>query len=59
MKFRSLALLLCMIPALLFAQGAAEQAIQESDYYQAVDANGRTLKLQEKTIKGIDCRKSG
>ncbi len=59
MKFRSLALLLCMIPALLFAQGAAEQAIQESDYYQAVDANGRTLKLQEKPSKVLIAGKAG
>ncbi|WP_319758491.1 ABC transporter substrate-binding protein [uncultured Sphaerochaeta sp.] len=59
MKFRTLALLLCMIPALLFAQGAAEQAIQESDYYQAVDANGRTLKLQEKPSKVLIAGKAG
>ncbi len=59
MKFRSLALLLCLIPALLFAQGAAEQAIQETDYYQAVDANGRTLKLQEKPTKVLIAGKAG
>ncbi|RFU95420.1 ABC transporter substrate-binding protein [Sphaerochaeta halotolerans] len=59
MKFRSIVLLLCIIPALLFAQGAPEQAIQERDYYQAVDANGRTLKLQEKPSKVLIAGKAG
>nr|WP_319521064.1 ABC transporter substrate-binding protein [uncultured Sphaerochaeta sp.] len=59
MKCKTIALLLCMIPALLFAQGAAEQAIQESGYYQAVDANGRTLKLQEKPSKVLIAGKAG
>ncbi|MGH0052400.1 MAG: ABC transporter substrate-binding protein [Sphaerochaetaceae bacterium] len=59
MKRRSFFIILCMIPALLFAQGVSEQAMQESNYYQATDANGRTLKLTEKPSKVLIAGKAG
>ncbi|MGE4454143.1 MAG: ABC transporter substrate-binding protein [Sphaerochaeta sp.] len=59
MKLRIVISILLMIPTLLFAQGAAEQALQESDYYQAVDANGRTLKLLEKPHRVLIAGKAG
>lgn len=48
MKLRTFLCLLLVFPSLLFAQANAEQAMNQSAYYQATDANNRTLKLPQK-----------
>lgn len=48
MKKLSLALLVLALSLPLFAQGPAEKQMQDSDFYRATDANGRTLLLKEK-----------
>ncbi len=48
MKKTILVLLVFLLSLSLFAHGAAEQQMQDSDYYRATDANGRTLLLKEK-----------
>lgn len=59
MKIRSILLLIVLLPALLFAQGKAEQTMQESDFHTAVDANGRTLKLAAKPHNILIAGKAG
>lgn len=48
MKKIPLFLLVLALSLALFAQGAAEKQMQDSDFYRATDANGRTLVLAEK-----------
>jgi len=48
MKKLSLVLLVLALSLPLFAQGPAEKQMQDSDFYRATDANGRTLQLGEK-----------
>lgn len=48
MKRLSLVLLALALSFTLFAQGPAEMQMQDSDFYRATDANGRTLLLKEK-----------
>lgn len=47
MKKPSLFLLALILSLSLFAHGAAEMQMQDSDFYRATDANGRTLLLKE------------
>ena len=55
----SLLFLLILIPVFLFAQGNAEKQMLASDYYSAIDANGRTVKLTEKPAKVLVAGKAG
>ena len=48
MKKTTLVLLIFFLSLSLFAHGTAEKQMQESDFYRATDANGRTLQLTEK-----------
>lgn len=59
MKKSLILLLLFLTPVLLFSQGNAEQAMQESSFYQATDANNRTLKLAEKPSTVLIAGKAG
>lgn len=55
----SFLIFLILIPAFLFAQASAENQMLASDYYSAVDANGRTVKLNEKPVKVLIAGKAG
>ena len=48
MKKITLFLLVLLLSLSMFAQGSADKQMQNSDFYRATDANGRTLQLTEK-----------
>ena len=59
MKKSLILLLLVLTPVLLFSHGNAEQVMQESSFYQATDANNRTLKLAQKPTTVLIAGKAG
>ncbi|AEV30930.1 ABC-type Fe3+-hydroxamate transport system, periplasmic component [Sphaerochaeta pleomorpha str. Grapes] len=59
MKKKILFILLVLLPVLLFSQGNAEKEMQDSGFYTATDANGRTVTLEEKPYRVIIAGKAG
>lgn len=59
MKRNLLLAFLLLCSAMLFAHGNAEQQMLDSNYYTAVDANGRSLKLEAKPIDVMVAGKAG